>query len=152
MKAERTPENVLVPVVYDVLRGGTFDTIADLVDAVKERAARYRIPYDSGAVTDAIAVVSRSRPVVRQAPRPTNPRHVEREQPPDPLAADPRGIFNTVITRLRAGNPIHPMPPAAPLDGLTARERDHQLALEMTAKEIQASIDRCVELERLTKC
>jgi len=46
-----------------VLRAETFDTIADLADAVKTAAARHRIPYDTDTVAKAIRVVGSQRRV-----------------------------------------------------------------------------------------
>lgn len=60
---------VLVAVVHDVLNAETFDTIADLCDVVKTRAARLHIPYDATAMTAALTAVKHARPLVRPGDR-----------------------------------------------------------------------------------
>ena len=64
---------ILTAVVHDVLaRGETFDTLADLCEAVKCRAAQLRLPYDGDRITEAIAVIGRTRPwrvCIRQVAR-----------------------------------------------------------------------------------
>lgn len=58
--------SVLAAVVYDVLARESFETAADLSEAVKCRAARLRIPYDGAGVTAALETVARSRPLLRE--------------------------------------------------------------------------------------
>jgi hypothetical protein len=55
---------VIAAVVHDVLAAEKFDAVADLSEAVKCRCASLKIPYDAGAVTEAIQLVERTRPVV----------------------------------------------------------------------------------------
>ena len=57
---------VLAAVVHDVLNRQTFQSLADLSETVKLRAARLRIPYDATAVTDALVAVKHVRPLVRK--------------------------------------------------------------------------------------
>jgi hypothetical protein len=63
-KMPTTNARQIAAVVHDVLRQGSYTTIADLADATKARAARLRIPYDADGVTAAITLVERSRPVL----------------------------------------------------------------------------------------
>jgi len=56
---------VLVAVVHDLLNQRTFADLGELADAVKWRAARYRVPYTGSAVSDAVRLVARTRRVIR---------------------------------------------------------------------------------------
>jgi hypothetical protein len=70
---------VITAVVYDVVNAEKFETLSDLADAVKCRCATLKIPYDAGAVTDAIYQVERTRPVVVPGLRPIKRfEHLER--------------------------------------------------------------------------
>lgn len=62
MKAENG--RVLVALVHETLKMEQFDTIADLSEAVKVRAARLRIPYEATRLTEALRAVARTRQLV----------------------------------------------------------------------------------------
>jgi uncharacterized protein YdaU (DUF1376 family) len=59
--ARRAP--ILTALTHETLNAGTFESIADLVDAVKTKAAQLRIPYDGDAVAKAIRSVHARRPI-----------------------------------------------------------------------------------------
>ena len=61
---------VIAALVHDLVKARRFDTEGDLIEATKCRCATLRIPYDSARVVDAIALVSRTRPVVAELRRP----------------------------------------------------------------------------------
>jgi hypothetical protein len=73
---------VIAAVVHDVIQAEKFETLSDLADAVKCRCALLKIPYDAGAVTEAIQLVERTRPVVAAGVKPIRPikrfEHIER--------------------------------------------------------------------------
>jgi hypothetical protein len=70
---------VIAAVVHDVLTAQNFEAISDLSEAVKCRCATLKIPYDAGAVTEAIRQVERTRPVVAPGLRPLKRvEHLER--------------------------------------------------------------------------
>lgn len=76
--ATRRPRSpVLVALVHETMNGRPFDSLGDLTEAVKRRAATLRIPYDSGQVAAAIDAVSHTRSV---GP-PVATRRVERLDP-----------------------------------------------------------------------
>jgi hypothetical protein len=67
---------LIAAVVHDVLKAEQFETFADLVETVKGRCARLKVPYDAGVVSEALQVVARTRPLlVRSPPVATPPRH-----------------------------------------------------------------------------
>lgn len=59
------PCAVLVPVIHELLNTERFATFPDLIETVKCRCARLHIPYDAGAISAALDVVSRTRPLLR---------------------------------------------------------------------------------------
>lgn len=50
-----TPRRLVVKVLQDVTAKQTFETYADLAEALKARCAKLKIPYHAGLVTEAIA-------------------------------------------------------------------------------------------------
>jgi hypothetical protein len=56
-------EKLIAAVVHELVEFRQFDGWAEITDAIKTRCARLRIPYDSGAITAAVSLVERSRPV-----------------------------------------------------------------------------------------
>jgi len=63
----------LAVVVREVATAERFETLADLVEAVKTRAARLRLPWTRDAIDHAIAMVESNRPIVVRA-RTARPR------------------------------------------------------------------------------
>ena len=53
--APRQP--ILVALTHETLKTGSFESIADVAEAVKTAAAKYRIPYDSDTVARALRAV-----------------------------------------------------------------------------------------------
>jgi hypothetical protein len=108
------PRPILVAVVHELLRVESFETITDLAAAVKVRAARLRLHYDSGAVSRAIAhVESVSKvPILRPArvTMPTSPSLA-----PEGPRLDAMRVLALVTERLGAALAPREMPPAAPV-------------------------------------
>jgi|KBSMisStandDraft_5_1062788.scaffolds.fasta_scaffold657488_2 hypothetical protein len=73
---------VFVALVYEELKHGPSDSIADLAEAVKCAAARIGVHYDARQVTDAIAYVARLSPRPIVGP-------VQMRLPPDRLISEP---------------------------------------------------------------
>lgn len=78
----QTGTGVLAALLHDLLQGEDFTSVADVADALKWRAAKFRIPYDGGRISEALVSVGRTRPVLaglaaarpaRVATRPTGP-------------------------------------------------------------------------------
>jgi hypothetical protein len=57
---------VISAVIHDLLNGQSFDNFSDLTEGIKSRCARLRIPYDAGRISDALSLVARTRPLLRQ--------------------------------------------------------------------------------------
>ena len=119
---------VFVALVYETLKSERFDSIADLAEAVKCRAAKLRIRYDATRITDAIAHVARlaKSPIVGSLPR---------VKSPDRLVSDPpivsRDTAAQLLARLQAA-PLRPMPKPTPGDRMdTQRLRVVLQAIEM---------------------
>jgi len=64
--SDTTTQNTkrLAAVVHDVVMHERFATAADLKEAVKQRCARLRLPYDSGTLAAALDLVERTRRTV----------------------------------------------------------------------------------------
>jgi hypothetical protein len=59
--AVRSRAPVLIALTHEVMKAETFESIADLADAVKTAAAIHRIPYNSETVGKAIRSVEARR-------------------------------------------------------------------------------------------
>jgi hypothetical protein len=88
--ASRRFSPVLVAVLHELLKRATFATVADVADALKAEAARHRVTYDPKTITDAIAIVARTRPILTPPATPTPPAA---GLPHDPPAAEARAIL-----------------------------------------------------------
>ena len=72
--AARNFAPILVAVVHSVLNAEQFETIADLAEAVKCKAARLRIPYDAAGIAEALEAVKHTRKLLAdEAPKPAPP-------------------------------------------------------------------------------
>jgi hypothetical protein len=60
----KSPTRLLAALVHEALNREAFATLADLAEATKTRAAHLRIPYDAGRVSEAFALVARTRRLV----------------------------------------------------------------------------------------
>ena len=63
------PAPILVALLHETLNREHFDTLADLVEALRANAARLRIPYDVDSITTAVAIVGRTRQLVHRRGR-----------------------------------------------------------------------------------
>lgn len=63
MNAPNAPRR-LAKLLRELLDAGRFETIADVADALKTRAARLHLRYTADDVTQAIALVGSNRPIV----------------------------------------------------------------------------------------
>jgi len=72
MPAPKSP--ALVALTHEVLNRDRFETLSDLCETLKLRAARLRIPYDATSITEALTAVKHGRPLLRQ----TTPRVLTR--------------------------------------------------------------------------
>jgi hypothetical protein len=78
-KTTATRSSVLSKLVNEVLNVEHFESLADLAEAVKCRAARLHIPYDSTRVAEAIDLVGRKRELFsKPEPPPPSTRPAER--------------------------------------------------------------------------
>lgn len=106
---------VLVAVVHEVLNQDRFTDLGDLTEAVKARASRLRIPYDSGRVADAVRTVAHVRPVVFTEQH----ANVARQVAADTGIVSPAEARRIVDELLRrTGRALPAMPSSRP--GLTA--------------------------------
>jgi hypothetical protein len=123
-----TKTGVLVALIHELLNAERFETAADLKHAVKTRAARLRIPYDSAAIAEALDAVAHTREILPEPfPRNANPKHVERVDGPPPV---PPEAARAILDKLRAR--VRPMPEAPPAgESAEAFEAARQRAWEM---------------------
>jgi len=64
--AARKRASVLVALTHETLNAGTFESIADLSEAIKTGAGRLGIPYTAGIVAAAIRAVGARRPLLKE--------------------------------------------------------------------------------------
>ena len=72
---------LLAKLLREIVSGETFDSYADLIDALKTRASRLHIRYEPDDITTAIAWVESNRELVRD----TTPKKLA----PDTLVSEP---------------------------------------------------------------
>lgn len=85
--APKPKTSVLVALVHELVKGEPFETLGELADAVKWRAARLRIPYAGLRVSEAIEAVAHTRPVVTSPPRCSETLRPREPEPP-PISRD----------------------------------------------------------------
>jgi hypothetical protein len=62
MKTQKNP--VLAALVHELVKVERFETLSDLSEATKVAAARLKIPYGPTSISEALALVARTRPLV----------------------------------------------------------------------------------------
>jgi hypothetical protein len=151
MLSERyeTKSRILAKVLRDLLRTETFDTLADLTDALKARSAQLKIAWTADELNDAFTVIDSNTPLIPERyPKPTNPKHIERpEESFDPPKDEARAVVEKLRQQLGTPAPVKAMPQ---VELLTPRDADRAKALEMVLKELEATAARCDALEKET--
>lgn len=143
--AEEVSQGRLIArVIRELLKTESFDTLADLTDVLKYRLARYRISWTNDDLSDAYRWIETNHPLTAAR----LPRQVSRIERPDESPQFTPGQASAILARIRqqlgTPAPVKTMPTP---EFITQREADCQQALEMVAKEMQASIERCEALE-----
>lgn len=89
---------VLVAVVHEVLGREVFAGYADLAEALKCRAARLRIPYDSAAIGSAVSQVEHALGRLVVGPRPA--QGVRSAPPPVVLSrAEAKRLYDDLMAQ-----------------------------------------------------
>lgn len=151
---EETRSRLLAKLIRDLLRVDTFDTLADLADALKYRCAALKIPWTPGDITDAFALIETNTPLTRQRlpSRPVEPT-------PEPVigdrATDAR-IVRQLLERYHAEHDeiTNPLRDVAPVRELSAEQilrrqfaADKRKALQLVLDEVAATAARADALE-----
>ncbi len=131
----KNQNRLLARVIWELLKGQTYESMADLTADVKQRCARLRIRCSADDLNEAFTLVGSNTALVY-------PRQ-QRDEPP----ADPAPVSRADAIRLLDGltGAINTIPTSDRYRGLSAKE---QAALRVTVDEIQASQARCAELEQ----
>ena len=132
----QTPSRLLAVVIREVLQAERFDSLADLVVALKARCARLRIPWTPDDITAALDLVSSNTELVSKHPPPPPP-----PEPPPPIGREEAA---GILTDLGITSPLRPMPKARLV---TQQQADKLKALSMVLDEIKAAEARCDALE-----
>lgn len=116
--ADQLPSRLIAKVLREVLAAESFASLADLVDALKTRLARYRLRWTPDDLTAALDLVGSNRRLLYGAPRP------QRERLETSAPAITRQQAPAVLARLLRGHPspIRSMPAAAAVS-VTAADR-----------------------------
>lgn len=129
-------------IARDVLATRAVDTFVDFTDAVKVRCARNHLPYNTEKIARAVEIVFGEHV---GATRPEGVlAFIDRVQDRPPSAEEARHILRTLGLY---GQP-QLIKTIAKVEPVTQRDADRMKALEMVAREMQASIARCEALER----
>lgn len=142
---------IYLRLITSVLSTETIESVADLADALKLRCVRERIPYDADRIDRAIQIAAAGGKRVGFQARATKlPTIADLYR--SPVSAEEAREFLRLlrgqlrVSRLEFGPKA--MPDAALVtDGI---QKGNQ-ALEFVAREIQASMARCAELEGETQ-
>lgn len=129
---------LLATLIRELMRGETFESVADLVEALKARCARLRIRWDNDVITEALRLIESNTPIVPS-------RVPAKKRPAEPAPALPvisREEAAAIVAKLSKAP--RRMPAAAPIDG---RRADRLKALQLVAGEITAAIARGEALE-----
>lgn len=120
-------------------------SFADLADEVKRLCAQYHVPSDGPKIDKAIGLICGASTFA--APKSREPYVSVMEAPSDRPLTDRqvRELFSRIEATV-GWKPIIKTMPAARF--VSQRDLDRRQALEMVAKEMQASIARCEALER----
>ena len=133
---------LLAKLVWELLKTGACESLADLTEALKCRCARLRIQWTNDDITSAYRLISSNTPLPGDVPRP----RVLVERPPEPE------VFSRVdaahaLAALQAQLGALPLKRIPSVRKTTAFDRDRVTAAQMLAAEIVASIARCEALE-----
>jgi hypothetical protein len=130
----------LAKILRDVLAGERFDTVADVVDALKYRCAALRIAWTPDAITEAVRLVASNHPGLQfgGGVLGSSPRRVGSgcSQHPGPTPADlSRTEAAALVADLRARcdkpNALRSMP--------TTSDRDHEARVRAQAAAFRAA-------------
>jgi hypothetical protein len=103
-------------VVRDVLASASFDTLADLTEAVKARCASLRLKYSGDDISEAYRLIASNRALVGHAPRlvpppaepePAAPPAEERQQAKARVAELVAATVKPMTERARGGRDDH---------------------------------------------
>jgi hypothetical protein len=126
---------LLARLVRETLHEESFDTVADLTDALKFRCARLHIRWTPDDITEALRVVESNTPLVRP---PVEPRRHE-ERSPDPVVID-RPFATAFLAEL--GYRVRTMAPATwrdpdqlRQDYEAARARAYEMGVELSLED-----------------
>lgn len=142
-EAQTTELGIYLKIVSVVLKKTPYARIPDLAEDVKVMCAQKGIPNKPFLIHKAISMACATRLKDGEAPYKSV---VERVHPDTPIS---HAQAVELLTRLRLGRDIQKcvVKPMPRVEMRTQHEIDRERALEMVAKEIQASLERCAALE-----
>lgn len=135
---------VYIKLVSDALAAETFETLPDLMEAVKCRCALAKIPYESGQVHAAVSKVDRDRGLTFAAPMPKKYAellHAGTGAQPFTKAEAAGFIAELGLQRL-----LRPMPS---VPRFTRRQADSLRVIQQIAALTIDQIAKCEEVERI---
>ncbi len=135
---EESDGKVYLKIARQALNDDPFARISDLAEDVKTRCAKLKIRYEAHQVDKALGLLCGAS--TRGTPPPQTRVEVEAEQGRDLSPAEAREF----LARFGWGRIIKSFPR---VELYTQRELDRMQALEMVAREIQASLERGADLE-----
>lgn len=137
---QETKTRLIARVIRELLKAETYETLADLTDALKCRCVRLHVAWTDDDINAAYRLIDSNThliPIVK--PQRRHERDIPAPEPPIPQAT-----AVATLRRLRRQSPVKRIP-AAPTG--SQREADRAKALEMVLRELQDSKARCDALE-----
>lgn len=147
MKTHDTKLSVFVALVHETLKTGRFETLADLTDVVKWRAAKLRFRYDSALIAKAIDQVEQVKGVFLVGELAVRPVRIF---VPAPLIVPVTNLatLRAELERRFGRLPMKRMPKPGVLDYLGPV---HAAKLRILMADIRDSALRSAELEALVE-
>ncbi len=144
-----TKSRLIARIVREILKTESFDTLADLTEALKTRLGLLRIRWTNNEITDAYTLIETNTPLLRPPPTTRRPAslHPEPVKPVrrDEAAAILASLGITVV-------PLKSMPEVRELTPDAIRRRqfmaDRRKAYDLVEQEILDTAERCDRLER----
>jgi hypothetical protein len=146
-----TKSRLIARIVREILKTESFDTMADLTEALKTRLALLRIRWTNDEISDAYALIDTNTPLLRPPPAVTP---VRADADPLPIgASEATAILAAIRTRLGLTVSVKAMPRVRELTPVEIQRRqfhaDRLKAYQLVEQEILETAQRCDRLEAL---
>lgn len=153
---EETQSRLLARLVRELLRVATFDTLADLADALKYRCVQLKIRWTPGDISDAFHLIETNTPLTRLPPAVRPATEVSGPEPVIVSRAEAEIITRNLLERYHADhdeitNPLRDVGAVRELSEEQIQRRqfaaDKRRAMQLVLDDIAATAARADALE-----